>query len=211
MRAQVDALQPLAEHAGRESAHPLVEIAEHDLRLPDAAVVHDGAEPSRLVPALEKRRAQVDVVEVQRVVAERDVDALAAARLARLPREVVLRVMADRVAAEDDVAEQRAAQMPGRRHHPPHPQQRTELLGVALRARPGANDFLQRDDVGLDCADHLRNPRRIGAPVEPAAAMDVVGGDAQRAPVGVGHECYDAIDGWTNVTQLANSRSDSDP
>ena len=130
--AEVDALQAFAEHAGREPAHPLVEIAQDNLRLPDAAVVHDGAEPSRLVPALEKRRPQVHVVEMQRVVAERDVDALAAARLARLPREVVLRVMADRVAAEDDVAEERPAQMPGRRHHPSHPQQRTELLGVPL-------------------------------------------------------------------------------
>ena len=87
-------------------------------------------EASGLMASLEKRRAEVDVVQVQRVVAERDVDALAAARLARLPRQVVVRVVNDRVAAQDDVAEQAAAQMPRRRHHPAHAEQRAELFGM---------------------------------------------------------------------------------
>ena len=94
MRAQVDALQPFAEHRRRQAAHPFIEVAQDDLRLPDAPIVNDGGEASCLISPLEKRGSEVHVIEVQRVVAERDVDPLAAARLARLPRQVVLRVMA---------------------------------------------------------------------------------------------------------------------
>ena len=40
-------------------------------------------------------------------------------------------------------------------------------------------------------ADHVGDPGRIGAAVEAAAAVDVVGRDAQRAPVGVGHRALE--------------------
>ena len=91
-------------------------------------------EPPGLMAPLEERRAQVHVVEMQRVVADGDVDALAAARLARLPGQVVLGVVPDRQPAQHDVAEQAAAQVARRRHHPAHAEQRAELLGVARRA-----------------------------------------------------------------------------
>ena len=94
---------------------------------------------------------EVHVVEVQRVVADRDVHALAAARLARLPRQVVLRVVPDRKPAQHDVAEQAAAQVARRRHHPAHAEQRAELLGVAGERRAGADHLLQRDDVRRRC------------------------------------------------------------
>ena len=82
-------------------------------------------------------------------VADLDVDALTATRLAGLPRQVVLRVLTDRQPAEHDVAELAAAQLADRRHHPAHAEQRAELLGVArAMTRPGADHFLQRDDVG---------------------------------------------------------------
>ena len=73
-----------------------------------------------------------------------------------------------------------AAQLAGRRHHPSHPEQRAELFGMAAVVRSRADDFLQRDDVGVDGAEHRGDPLRAGAAVEAAAAMNVVGRDAQR-------------------------------
>ena len=137
----------------------------------------------RLMPAFEERGAEVDVIEMQRAAANGDVHALKAAWLARLPREVVMRVMDDGMAAEDDVTEEVAPQVPRRRHHPAHPQQRAKLFRVALRGGSGANHLLQRDDVGVDSSDDLGDAGRVGAPVEPAAAMNVVGRDSQLSPL----------------------------
>ena len=55
MPSEVDTLQPLAEHLRGQSLHPLVEVSEHHLRLPDPTVVDDGAQPASLVAALKKR------------------------------------------------------------------------------------------------------------------------------------------------------------
>ena len=44
---------------------------------------------------------------------------------------------------------------------------------------PGADHFLQRDDVGIDRANDLGNAGRVGAAIEAPAAVNVVGGDAQ--------------------------------
>ena len=95
------------------------------------------------MPALEERGPEMHVVEMQPVVAEGHVDTLATARFARFPREVVVRVVKDRVAAEHDVAEETAAKMARRRHHPAHPQQRPEFFGMARRVRAGADDLLE--------------------------------------------------------------------
>ena len=46
--------------------------------------------------------------------------------------------------------------------------------------RSGADHFLQRDDVGVDRAQHGGDPLGTRASVEAAAAMHVVGRDAQR-------------------------------
>ena len=73
-----------------------------------------------------------------------------------------------------------AAQLTRRRHHPSHAEQRADLLGVAAVVRPGADHFLQRDDVGVDGAEHGGDALGARAAVEAAAAMNVVGGDAQR-------------------------------
>ena len=48
--------------------------------------------------ALEKRRAEVHVVDVQRRAVDGDVDALQPPRLAGLPRQVVLEMLGDREA-----------------------------------------------------------------------------------------------------------------
>ena len=108
-------------------------------------------QPLGLVAPLEQRRAEVDVVEVQDVVlADLQIDALRQPRLAGLPAQVVLLVMLDREAAEHDVAEERVAEVPRRRHHPAHAQRRADLGRLAGLERAGADHFLQRDDVGVD-------------------------------------------------------------
>src|SRR5207249_12334664 len=87
---QVDAVQPLAQHLRRQTAHPLVEVAEHELGAGDVPIAHHRRETKRLMPPLEDRGAEMHVVQVQRAAVDDDVDALHAPRLARLPREIVL-------------------------------------------------------------------------------------------------------------------------
>ena len=79
VRVDVDALEQRVERLGRQAAHPLVEVAEDHLRPLDTPVVDERREPRRLVAALEHRRAEVDVVDVQQLAAaEVEVGALAA-------------------------------------------------------------------------------------------------------------------------------------
>ena len=89
------------------------------------------------------------VIEVENfVVSDLQIDALREARLAGFPAQVVLVVMAHRKVAEDDVAEERVAEMTRRRHHPAHAQRGADLRRLARLQRAGADYLLQRDDVG---------------------------------------------------------------
>ncbi len=185
---QINALQPGRQHLRGEPAHPFIEVPEHDFRGAHTPVVQDRAEPPGLMAPFENRGSQVHVVQVQDVVADGDVHPLAAARFARAPRQVVLGVMADRQPAHDHVAEQAAAQLACRRHDPPHAEQRAQFLGMTGRRMTGPDHFLQRDDVGIDAADDLCDAGWIGAAVETPAAVDVVGGDPEGAPMRVGHQ-----------------------
>ena len=115
---------------------------------------------------------------MQRVVIERQVDALHAAVLAGFPGQVVLHVMAHRKPAEHHVAEQRGAQVARRRHDPAHAERGAEFGGLAGLERAGADHFLERDDVGVDHREHAGDAFEPGAAVEAAGAMNVVGGDA---------------------------------
>ena len=108
--------------------------------------------------ALENRGAKVHVVDVQRLAVDGDVDALHAALLAGLPRQIVFDVLRDREAAEDRVAELMSAQVSRRRHHPSHAERGAEFFGVAAAVRAGADHFLQRDDVGVDGAEDRGDP-----------------------------------------------------
>ena len=89
-------------------------------------------------------------------------------------------MLADRKAREHHVAELMAAQVARRRHHPAHAQPRADLFSVARVARAGANHLLQRDDVRIQGQQHLDGAVRQRASIQPAAAVDVVGDDAQR-------------------------------
>ena len=89
-------------------------------------------------------------------------------------------MLRDRMAAEHGIPEMVTAQLPRRRHHPAHAEHRAEFFGVAAAVRPGADHFLQRDDVGIDRAEHGGDAFGSCSAVEPAAAMDVVRRDAQR-------------------------------
>ena len=78
VHAQVDRLQLLAQRRRGDAAAPLVEIAQHDLRRVDAAVLHDRRQPLGLVAPLAKRGAEVHVEEMQRAIVDREIDPLAA-------------------------------------------------------------------------------------------------------------------------------------
>ena len=142
---------------------------------------HDRGKALGLMAALEQRGAEMHVVHVQRRAVDRDVDALQPPRLAGFPRQVVLEMLRDGKPAEDRVAELMAAQQPRRRHDPAHAERGANLLGVPAAVRPRADDFLQRDDVGVDGAQDADDAFGPRAAVETAAAVDVVGGDPQRA------------------------------
>jgi hypothetical protein len=58
---------------------------------------------------------------------------------------------------------------------------------MAAAVRPRADHFLECDDVGVDGAEHRGDPIGTSPAVEAAAAMNVVGGDAQRRPRAVSH------------------------
>ena len=98
-------------------------------RVPERGDKPELNEAARILTAEEARRAAMFQ---QSVEAEKGRgDALAAARLARLPGEVVLRMMQDRQAAEYDVAEERRPQVACRRHHPAHAELGAEFLCMA--------------------------------------------------------------------------------
>src|SRR5262249_52231788 len=88
MRAQIEAVETLVQHARRRAAQPFVEVAEHDRRLGDAARVENLGQVRRLIATLEQRRAEVHVEQMQHARPDVEIDALAAARLAVAPRDV---------------------------------------------------------------------------------------------------------------------------
>ena len=151
----IDALKQRAERAGRQPAHPFVEVTEDDLGAFDPLVVHEPGQAGGLIAALEDGGSQMHVVDVQRVTAEIEIRTLAGARLAGPPRQIVLAVMNDWESAEDDVAEQVIAQMAHRRHDPPHADRGADFLGLAGAIRAGADHLLKRHDVGIQLADHF--------------------------------------------------------
>ena len=96
---KVHALEPAAQERGGQSAHPFVEISEHQLGSAHVPVGHNRRKALGLVAALEDRGPEMDVVDVERVAVDVDVRALQTPPFARLPREVVLDVVQNREAA----------------------------------------------------------------------------------------------------------------
>ena len=130
--------------------------------------------------------AMLAAPKVKDVRADLQVHPLDVARLAGLPREVVLHVVLHRETAQDDVAEEGVAEMPGGRHDPSHAQRGPELRGLSRLERAGADDLLEGDDVGVDRRDDGGDPLEAGAAVEAASTVDVVGRDADCCrPLGV--------------------------
>ena len=104
----------------------------------------------------------------------------------------MLRVTHDRKAAQYGVPELVPAQQAHGRHDPAHAERCADLLDVAAATRPGADHFLQRDDVCVDVSQHGGDALGSRPPIHPAAAMDVVGDDAERDGGIVAHSGYDS-------------------
>jgi hypothetical protein len=65
---------------------------------------------------------------------------------------------------------------------------------MAAARGAGANHLLQRQDVRIEPRENGGNPVRTGAAIEAAAAVNVVGRDADGAGSAIGHArvpCYD--------------------
>ena len=97
---------------------------------------HDLRQALGLIAPLEDRGAEVDVIDVQRVAADRNVRALQASLLAGLPRQIVLGVMDDWQAAQDRVAKLMAAPFARRRHAMTAAKRRPWDEGVHRRMLP---------------------------------------------------------------------------
>lgn len=189
--ADVHAPQLSAQQDRGQTAHPLVEVAQHDFGTADVAVADDLGQALSLIPSLENGGAEVDVVDVQSMSVDVDIGPLQAARLARLPGQIVFDVMEDRQSAQHDVAELVFAQSASRCHDPTHPQRRADLFDVATAARPWTDHFLQRDDVGVDGAQDRSDPIWAGPAIHPTTTVNVVGDHPQRGRVMSTHWGYD--------------------
>jgi hypothetical protein len=62
----------------------------------------------------------------------------------------------------------------GGRHHPAHAERGANRFGLAGAGGAGANNFLERDDVGVNRAEHGGNAIRPCPSIHALAAMDVV-------------------------------------
>ena len=159
-------------------------------------IVDEGRKAPGLVSTFEDGGAEMDVVDVeQRAVTKIHVRPLARSLLAGAPRQVVVPVMDDRMAAEDDVAELMLPELSHRVHHPAHPERGADLRSLIDSRRTRADDFLQRDHIGVQLADHVGNARRDGAAVHAPASVNVVGRDPHVNVLArlVGHCCRSRI------------------
>ena len=89
MTVDVDAVEQRAQGLCRESAHPLIEVAQNHFRAVDAMIVNVRGEPRRLVAPFEHGGAEMHVVDMQdAALAEIEIGALTRPRLAGAPRQV---------------------------------------------------------------------------------------------------------------------------
>src|SRR5512140_3610830 len=113
-------------------------------------------------------------------IADGDVAAQTAAALAAPPRQVIVAAKLERQAAQGDVAVDSALQTPvlAEAEAVPEPVGEEARLVVLRRAALDTENFLQGDDVAVEFRNHVGNARGAEAPVETAALVDVVSGDA---------------------------------
>ena len=79
-----DVTRSIIEQRRGQSSHPLVEIAQHELRSADMTIGDERRQSLRLIAPFEQRGTQVHVVDVELMAADADVDTLHAALLTRL-------------------------------------------------------------------------------------------------------------------------------
>jgi hypothetical protein len=87
-----------------------------------------------------------------------------------------------------------SAQPARRSHHPAHAECSADFFYVTHPAGPGADDFLQRNDVGVDLTKYGGDAIGSRSSIHAAAAMDVVSDDAERRRGGRTHYAMIAPD-----------------
>ena len=126
--------------------------SQQHLRPGHSPIVDERRQPAGLVTPLQDRGPQMDVVHVQNLPLDQEIRALAIARLARAPGQIVLTVMHDWIAAQHDIAELMVPKRAHAVHDPAHAQRRANLFRLPGADRARANDLLQGNDVRVDVA-----------------------------------------------------------
>lgn len=175
---------------------PLVEVSEHDPSAAKLSIAQDfwAEQFSDLFPSLKKTRSQMDIKDMQSRFSQVDIHAQAAALLASWSTEVVVLGRMHREAAQQEVAvcaTTKSAIFAKARME-------TKLGGNELRVifffpARYAYDFLQRDDIGIDCAQHLHNARWAHPPIHSTGLVDVVRRDFDAVWHAVGLWVLDAL------------------
>src|SRR5215831_1913922 len=165
VQLDIDAFKFTLQAARYQPACPLVEITHDQPRVFQARGHKDLAayQHMRLFAALQITGAQMDVEEMDNLARSHlDIAADATARLAPGCGEIVDFRLPEWKAAQDNVAVGGAAQLTGFTDAELEANRVRQILClVLLAAVPAETDYLlQRDDVGLEFAQDLGNPRR---------------------------------------------------
>ncbi len=177
MGSQVYGLKMLGEQMRSKAAGPFVEVPEHDPRAMETTIVQNmrAEQLAALSLPFEETCAQVNIKEMECSLGQFNIGAQTTTRLPPRCSDVVVLDGAEREPTQQQVpvgAAVEAAILP-------HAIVKTKLLGnksrlVVFTASGNAQNFLKRNDVGIDFAQHFHDPRWANAAVESTALVDVV-------------------------------------
>src|SRR5262245_45420282 len=188
VKSNVPALKMLVQQPRRQTASPFVEIAEHDARPRPPGVTEDGLADqfARLMPALNEGGSEVHVINMQPslfrpLFRHADIHAQTSALFAPGHADIVILKFQQREAAEHEVAVNSLPQLTVMSHAIVKAQFARDvmrLIGLAV-APLYAEDFLQRDDVGLNLLQHAYDSLRAEPPINSDTFMHVVSDDSK--------------------------------
>jgi hypothetical protein len=179
MSANIRASEMRAEQSRCQPARPLVEVSEHNSRARQPAVVQYRLinQLAPLMAALKESGSQMDVEDVQQsVCGDFDICAKASSLLAPAHADVIAAGFAQRKTAQHHVAIYAAFKHP----RPADRMSHAQLLGyesrliVFGRGVGYAQDFLKRDDVGIDFAQDFRDALRPHSAIKAATFVNII-------------------------------------
>lgn len=180
MKPYVGAAKMRRQHPRHESASPFVEISEHYARAVklSAQEYFRSDQPPRLMSAFEEGRAEMHIEYVKSVIVYFDIGAKATARLASPNAQVIVESPMHGEASEQDVSVRTAVEFSGLARKTIHLKFFGYESRLILLARPAvkADDFLKRDDIGVEFAQNFDYARGAHFSVETFALVNVISG-----------------------------------